>query len=307
MKNEILLNRWEAASALGVSGHTVDALAELGIIPCVYDRSGPRFSHEAVSEWLKSENPVITGKPDVGALREKFLRESPDALAALKRLDSEIAPKRGRGFCFQKVPSRKYGFLYYVRYVENGKVIPSRWNTRTNNMLLAEKFAAENKEGILSNWHLKHDKNDRFYSILKNYYKPGSEYMVNKTNRGGGITEQSRITAWKFVTNRLIPYLHTLKLENLNDLLVKHVLDFQNRLLLDGMCRQTVNRYMSPVREAFDYLVLQGMINQNVFRSVRMFADIKEKERGCYEIGDMRGVFLEDWGDTLDYLLCAVI
>jgi hypothetical protein len=60
----------------------------------------------------------------------------------------------------KKVPSKKYGFLYYIRYIENGKLVASRWNTHTNNIDAANCFARDNREKILTAYYGKHDTND---------------------------------------------------------------------------------------------------------------------------------------------------
>jgi hypothetical protein len=77
---------------------------------------------------------------------------------------------RGKGYSLLKVPNKKYGFLYYVRYIVDGKIISSRWSTYTNDLEAAKLFAVDNKSRILEEYnsnklHLNYHGNS--YKLLK--------------------------------------------------------------------------------------------------------------------------------------------
>jgi hypothetical protein len=60
----------------------------------------------------------------------QYATRFPHVLTVLKSVDEQFSPpQKGKGYNLAKVVNKKYGFLYYVRYIENGKLIPSRWNT----------------------------------------------------------------------------------------------------------------------------------------------------------------------------------
>jgi hypothetical protein len=51
-----------------------------------------------------------------------------------------------------KVPNKKDGFLYCVRCIANGKLLPSKWNTRINLPEKARQFALADRERIVTGY-----------------------------------------------------------------------------------------------------------------------------------------------------------
>ena len=66
-----------------------------------------------------------------------------------------ITAKKPKGYSLTKVANKKLGYVYYVRYTKDGKLVPTRWSTHTNNFEAATKFAVENKETLLSGYFQK--------------------------------------------------------------------------------------------------------------------------------------------------------
>ena len=111
-----------------------------------------------------------------------MVEKSPDVFAALRAMDIKAiahsnAQKDPKRYNLIKIPNKKYGFLYYVRYIEKGKLIPSKWNTHTNIIQEAEQFAQENRDRIISEYRSKHAPQGELYAILGGYYKAGSSYL----------------------------------------------------------------------------------------------------------------------------------
>jgi hypothetical protein len=153
-----LLTPAEMAYTLDITEYALKALVHSGIIPHTYIQAQTsqdrllRFDPYTVTEWMQT-NPKLdefTEKNYIEGLKAQYKTRFPHVLSALKTVDGQFSPPvKGKGYNLTKVESKKYGFLYYVRYIENGKLVPSRWNTRTNNLEAAECFARDNREKIL--------------------------------------------------------------------------------------------------------------------------------------------------------------
>ena len=58
---------------------------------------------------------------------------TPTILRALRLIDHEYTTvRRPKGYNLLKRGHKKMGFVYYVRYWHEGKMLPSKWSTRTN-------------------------------------------------------------------------------------------------------------------------------------------------------------------------------
>jgi hypothetical protein len=132
------------------------------------------------------------------------------------------------GFNLLKIPSKRYkeGFYYAVRYKdENGKWIPSKKSTDTDNEELAKAFAIENKERIIKEYkeHIGkiHKKNDgkEFYKMLEDYYTLGSEYLEDdKVNNKRDLVKKQRKLYANFIKTYLIPYLKEKKINSVKEI-----------------------------------------------------------------------------------------
>ncbi|MDR2922641.1 MAG: hypothetical protein LBU85_04780 [Treponema sp.] len=103
-----------------------------------------------------------------------------------------MQPKRRKGFNLYPRENKKHGFLYYVRYSHGGKMLPSGWNTHTNDLKEAEKFARENKIRLVGRYLKSHD--TQMYSTLESFFdgKPENSHLSNKVQNGipGGNRKQ---------------------------------------------------------------------------------------------------------------------
>jgi integrase len=319
MQTAELLTPTEMAYALEISEYALQALVHNGMIPHTYIQSPVtqdrllRFDPYTVTEWLQNSPRLdaFTEKDYVEALKNQYKTRFPQVLTALQTVNAQFAPPyKAKGYNLTKVKSKKYGFLYYVRYIESGKLIPSRWNTRTNNLEAAERFARDNRERILVAYHKKHDTRDKMYEVLENYYKQNSHYIDSIKKRGRRLCEQVRGQYHNFVKKVLIPFLRERHIKCFNEISAPVIAKLQNKLLGDNLKPQTINRYMIGVRTIFDHMVRDGYMAENVLKCVDSLVPQPDDQKvtGCYEVGKPDGVFNKVWKqDEVSYLLNLVI
>jgi integrase len=313
---DLLLNEYQISKIFDVSCFTIKKLLHEKKIPCVYSESRrPLFDMETISEWLIN-NPLIKDDEEdlIKEIQSEWRERSPKVFAAIKAIDQKIvihssAQKNPKHYNMIKRPNKKYGFLYYVRYIENGKLIPSKWNTHTNILQEAEQFAQENRDRILLEYRSKHTPKGELYSILEKYYKAGSSYLEKDKNRNRELCEKTRSVYYHFMTKKFIPYLQEKNIKAFGEIVPPVIAKFQDYLLSEGNRPQTINRYLSGINIVFNHLLITGVIKENAFDRVKALkTGAKSTEiRGCYDIDRMKGVFNTQWNDTISYLLCLMI
>ena len=210
-------------------------------------------------------------------------RSFPDVLAALRRMDQENAqPKRRKGFSLVKIESKKHGFLYYARFSHNGKMLPTKFNTHTNSLAEAEQFARGSKDRLVEGYLAKKD--GRMFAHL-------GEFYANEKNLH--ISERSRKEYNAVIQNKFIPFLRDEKVTAFDQITKTTLAKFQDSLQAAGMKAQTVNNNMKPVKKILAALARKGMIKDNPGDQVKGIKvhEKDRKERGCYELEKIRGVF----------------
>jgi integrase len=318
MQTTELLTPTEMAYTLEITEYSLQALVHSGTIPHTYIQSPVnqdrllRFYPYTVTEWMQTDPKLdaFTGKNNIDRLKDQYKTRFPHVLTALKAVSAQFSPPRkGKGYNLSKVKSKKYGFLYYVRYIENGKLIPSRWNTHTNNLDAAECFARDNREKILTAYHSKHDTDDKMYTVLEAYYEKDSHYINNIKKRGRRLCEQVRGQYHNFVKNVFAPFLKKNRVKCFNEITAPTMAKFQNELLADNLKPQTINRYMIGIRTIFDNMVRDGYMAENVLNQVDSLIPQPGdcKVVGCYEVGKPNNIFNRVWKDELSYLLNLLI
>ncbi|MCL2722009.1 MAG: tyrosine-type recombinase/integrase [Treponema sp.] len=218
-------------------------------------------------------------------------------------------------YYFEKVKNKKLGYVLYVRYRDNGVVVPSHWTTKTNDMIAAEQYAIENREILLNKYYgrdnIKKPCNE-LYSILRKYYTANSEYLENDISRGKSISSRARTSYHNFITRQFIPYLKKNKITDFEQIDVPLLARFQNQLLKGtdkeaGLKPQTIKIYLWTVSNIFNNLVINGELKINPCKNLVKIKIKKERIRGCYEITKLKRVFNKTWRNQLYYLLCIVI
>jgi len=322
-----LLNTKELSFILQIKSTTVDVLVSKGKIPYTIIPTGNgevvRFIPDKIRSWLKG-NPSINMN-DIKYLtriKTEINEENPCIIKELKKIDSQFSERReSKGYYLVKIKSKKYGFLYYVRYIKDGKLIPTKRCTYTNNREAAERWAVENREKVLNeyfNRNIVKKKYGSLYVILKKYYSPDSPYLEIDIKRGRELNGDSRESYHNFIIHQFIPFLHRKKIKDILEIDVPLLAKFQNYLLLDrhingkmvlGCKPQTINRNMSIISLIFDHLITEGEIKTNPCKSL-VSLKVKEgdiKITGCYEINALKGVFNKKWENIYSYMLCLLI
>jgi len=246
------------------------------------------------------------GQSSITSIRSLIANEFPITLKALKVIDADCTNnKRRKGFNLQKVESKKFGQVYYVRYTYQGKLI--KFHTHKDNPEEAEKFAKENKERLIEQYARSHDA--KTYTILEHFYQENSEYLLCEEKRNQKISDRIRREYHAVIKNRFIPFLKKRNIQIFNEI-TPHILeDFQDALLAEKIKPQSVNNIFKAVKRVFKYLLRKGIIKENPCDFVHYIPVHQEDQevRGCYELEKLKGVFNRQWKDELSYLLCLFI
>ncbi|HCC38178.1 MAG TPA: hypothetical protein DEQ14_11535 [Treponema sp.] len=307
-----VLSGSQAAAVLGINENTIYELVKNNHVPYLNNNGIIRFSTTSLTNWLEQGYVLNDVEMEVYIqnLKKQFEEQFPESIRVLRDLDKHYTVKRvPKGYSLSKVTSKKHGFLYYVRYIENGKLILSRWNTFTNDLATAERFARDNRERILTAYHAKKESEVKLYKILEEYYLPGSKYLQTDADRGRVFSEESRARYHSFITKTLIPYLKSRHIKNIADITPVEVTKLQDYLLEKKNKPQTINKMLCCVRLIFDFLLKRGKITSNPFRGIVSIKVSRKdrKLRGCYAIDSIRGVFNRKWPDDTNYMLCLMI
>jgi hypothetical protein len=240
---ENLLTEYQITRIFNINPLTLKKLVREGKIPFTKQGSRARFDMNAISGWI-ANNPVIDGDEDIRLKRiqAEWLEKSPELFAALRSMDIKVtarsdAQKNPKRYSLIKRASKKYGFLYYVRYIDNGKLVPSKWNTRTNILQEAEDFARENRERILSEYYSKRalrNTGNELYSVLGEYYKDGSLYLEKDKNRNRVLGEKARSVYYHFMRKNFIPYLRENNINAFDKIDPPVIANFQDYFLSTG-------------------------------------------------------------------------
>jgi integrase len=305
-----LLTISEVAVILNVNEATVRALMLSGRLRGSGTQEKPLFTKETIAFWLSKRLSADTmaNKEYLDKLREEFQEQFPEAMAELQEINAKFP--RPKLYSLQRVFSKRYGdYLWYVRYMENGKMIPSRWSTHTTDKAYAEEWARENRERIIAKYHARKKNHSEFFEVLEQYYAPDSAYLAIDGARGTVLSEKTRSICYHFVNKVLIKFFKSQGVTEFDDITPPVIAALQNKLLRKGNKAQTINRYMGILRTILNHLVMNGTITVNVFKGV---TPLKEKAsdskvRGCYEVDRLKGVFNRRWKDGESYILCLII
>ena len=311
---QTLLNLDQMAIALNIKKLTLEALTFTGNIPHTYIDCQLRFNPHTVIQWMQTK-PVINLNNDfLSGLCMQFSKLCPDTMKVFKTIDTNFSQhKNPKLYYLTKVKNKKFGFLYYVRYMRCGKMVGSRWCTGTNNQTAAELFAQNNRDRILAGYdakrspeYIKHN----IYNTLSEYYKKNSEYLKDAAVRGRQITDEVRIGYHNFIVKVFIPFLREKGIQKVKDITPSVLAKFQTFLLRKKLNKYTINRYFSAIKAVFTHLVLDGMITENVFKQItplRENKNIEKRSGGCYEIDLLNGIFNWKWREEIEYILNLLI
>jgi len=318
MNNNIIMTTSQAANVLKINENTLVNLAVCGKIPHIRIKAAGepqfRFNSLDIINWLKHGPALILqNKDSIKYFEHQVQKKFPEALAEIQEFNKQfIIPRKGKGYNLTKVKNKKMGFVYHVRYIENGHVIPTWRSTHTNNEKLANEFAINNRDKVISEYHQRkfYNKiNEKIYPIFHQYYKKDSIYLKKDMLRGRILCEKTRSIYNNSIIHHWIPFLKKYHIKNFEEINTPLMTKYQDYCLAKGHKPQTVNHYVCYVSNIFDYLLIRGQIKNNPCTGL---VTIKVKEtdnkiRNCYNINELKGIFNKRWPDELSYLLCLVI
>jgi hypothetical protein len=191
--------------------------------------------------------------------------------------EKENTNKSTKRYTLSKVKNKKHGFLYYVRYSENGKIIPSRWNTHTNNLEIAKMFAEENRMRILTEYQktriMKNSVTGDYgnmFKTLKNFYSKDSIYLKYNEQLNHSMNEKARITCYHIINKIFIPYLKKNEIKKWDELNASVIGKFQFYLIEKGKSPQSIIRYLKSIKYIYTNLVMMGVIEKNIFEDINI-------------------------------------
>lgn len=322
MINNIILSQSQAADILSISENALNALVYSGQIPHL-KISNPLggtpnlcFNSAELVNWFNAGPKLKTNNTNqITYLKKQLQKRHPTTFLMLKNYDKQfVTTRKSKGYNLTKVPNKKLGFIYYVRYIEKGKLVPTRWSTHTNNPEAATKFAIEKRNMLLAEYNQRREGKktpNRLYSIMNNYYAKNSQYQKYDNRRGRTLSEDARRSYHNSILQHFIPFLKKRRIQTIEEIDAPLLVNFQDYCMDKGLKPQSVNHYVSFVSHILDYLVQRNCIKTNPCRSVTPLRVKQEsyKIRNCYNIKEMRGIFNKRWDkdDELSYLLCLLI
>jgi integrase len=192
----------------------------------------------------------------------------------------------------------------------NGKTLPTKFNTHTDDEKEAEQYVNKNKEKLIEGYLSR--KNGKMFKLLENFYKEGNEDLSDKTKHEYDLE----------VNNRFIPFLKTEKIFDFGQINRKLLIKYQEYLLAGGMRKnekrnsvykpikpQSVNNIIMLIRKMFDYFLRTEIIQENPCEYLKALPVNRKNRipRGCYNLDRMNGIFNRKWKDERSYLLCSLI
>jgi integrase len=244
---------------------------------------------------------------DIASMNNYVKSSFPYIIKALVQIDNEnLRPKRRKGFNLLIRETKKYGRRIYARLSYKGKMLPTKFNTYTDNEKEAEMYVMKNKERLIEGYF---DRKDGFmYKTLEEYFKEG-EYSFSERTR-----KEYRV----IIINKLIPFLKQEKINEFNKITKYTLMKFQD-VLRTGLRTekktfkpikpQSINNNFKAVRYVFENLTRRGILSENICDLVKGLP-VNEKDvkpRGCYELEKIKGVFSRKWKDEHSYFLCSLI
>ena len=307
-----MLTECDLGKIFGIGKDAIRTLARLGKIPykgIVSSSNDPlHFALEDINLWIKAGPNLDADNKQLEELRESLLTEFPDVMKSIsefgKKFSERKPPKR---YYLVGVDTKKFGFTWYVKYLDKGRLIPSRWSSGTNDEKAAAAWAIENRERILSEYYAKKAKRPAdLYKILSAYYEEGSPFLVVDAKRGRALGEEKRKIHDAFVKKKFIPFLKKNGVKTIDEIDTSILARFQNHLL-KSVKPQTVNAYLAGVKMIFAHFVTTGYSKFNPCAGLPPIRITETKATGCYEVYSLKGLFDKKWKNRSHHLLCLMI
>jgi len=307
----------QTASLLEINNTALNELVNSQNIPYskIKTESGVevKFIPYKIDNWLKrgARLTIMDNKRYIERLKKRIEKKYPEQLKKLKEFSKKFSdPYEPKGYYLVKIDNKKLGYVYYVRYIKDGKLIPSRWCTHTNDEKAAENFAVENRNKILDEYYNRKTIKKptiELFAVMKTFYAENSPYLKISIQRGRTLGEDTRKTYQGFMVHHWIPYLRKNRIKTFDEINTYFLAKFQNYLLSKNIKAQTINHYISYISQIFAHLLTEGNVKTNPCKELPPIKITEEKETGCYEITKIKGIFNKRWKNEKLYLLCLLI
>jgi len=307
----MLLSENDLVKLLGIERHAIQALVSLGKIPykgiMAAGSDSIRFCRDDINMWLKAGLNLEMDDAYLEKYRESLLAEFPEAMNAISEFGKKFYRRSPKRYYLIKEPSKKIDFVYYVKYLDKGKLVPSRWSSGTNDEEAAAAWAVENRERLLAEYYTKKAKRPAdLYKILEKYYEADSPFLIADAKRGRVLGEKKRKIDDMFIKKRFIPFLKKSNVKIVEDIDTALLARFQNYLLLT-VKPQSVNAYLASVKMIFRHFITTGYVKYNPCAGLPPIKVKDIKATGCYELDKVKGIFNEQWKNRRHYLLILLI
>lgn len=253
---------------------------------------------------LQKALETVSVTQNLSQMKTVLEKECPTIMKALRLVDESYrAARQPKGYNLIKVKNKKLGFVYYVRYWHNGKMLPSKWCTHTNIPEKASEYAAANRQAHISRYT--GQSGTEILRFFEKFYETTNPIYQNEYKKENELTEQNRKRHLSTITKKFIPFLKERNITSYDQIDVPFLDGFQDALLARGMKSNTVNMDMVPVSKILKYLMRKGIIKTNPYLSLARVSKKpgEQKTHGCYELDKLKGVFCKDWTDSKARLL----
>ena len=312
----------DLSGILKVSETTIHELVMNGKIPHKRVEENIRFNPYDIEKWLINPSLNMDRDKYIKRYAKRLEQRASKGLKAVQEYDALTAkPWNPKKFYLNKVKNKKHGFKYYVRYLENGQLVPTAWCTQTNDYQEAIKFATLNREALLEGYYKRAVEKKpyfNFISVFKNYYAEKSPYLRKDEKWGRSINDKTRKIYHNFINSHFIPFLRKKRIKDIEQIDTPFLSQFQDYLLADkkkgkeiipGIKPQSINRYIGQIGMIFQHLIQENKVKINPEKSLIKIIVKKEhvKTTGCYEITKLKGVFNRKWKNELSYLMSMIM
>jgi integrase len=246
---------------------------------------------------------------------ETFAGNNKDFLVFLETAFKQYEAKKNadkgniekRLFYLFKRTSKKYGFIYQVKYIDpqTNTILPTKYSTGTNDLETANKWAADNRERCLTAYSGKAE-----MTLLESYYIEGSKYLEYEAYDGRKLSPVVMKQRQSFTNNHIIPFFQKSKVRYLSQITPLHIKQLKHYLSTEkGLKPQTINYNLHSFKKCLILMKDMGKITYDFSGCsfTQKGSKQAEKSRNIYSIQTLKGVFDKKWNNELYRVLCMLI
>jgi len=203
--------------------------------------------------------------------RNLLLQQQIEITRRLKELEKIMPKKRtGNGYTIIKQERKKDGFVYCVRYYFLGKLLPTKYSLKTNDLETANKRAVAWQDKFLSSYKKETNMGCAFHNLLSGYYAEGSTLLQESLNTKRQISKKQIKTYHSFMINSFIPFLKQEGIFTIENFKPEKILKFGGWLRdTKKLSAKTINdRINEAIKQALNFLYLKEKIEYNPFRHI---------------------------------------